>query len=553
MFPDIFSRLVNSGRAALAAWNGQALIPTQQAGWELWSSRLFRYELYDQYYSNNVYSFSDRFSPIHKSAYELYKNIRAIENVVNRLIELYVSKVYGGSINMETLETGAIPFALNDNRTRQAIRRAFTDSNWQTLKSLYVRQGALYGDVGLWIVDDREKQQVRLETLDPRKIKHCTFDSIGNVTEVHIEYYKVEEKDTATPGGMPARNMYLYTLIATEEKFITFKNGTPYAFFKNANGELVSEWDNEYGFVPLVMVQHRNIGLSFGMNPFQASLRKIDELNDMVSLLDDAIRKHVNVLWYFAGVSKSTDLVASTTDRDQMPAVYGPAGSKPEPMVAQIDIAAASAHINELILEIERDMPELALHRLREKGLATAPGVRASYSDAIDRIVEARGNYDAGLERALKMLIRIGGYNRYQDYEGFSLDSEPKFYIKERPVIDDELPKQEKVAALITSQAPREAIWSELGYTQDTIDNWNLLLEEQLVIDAPPNPSKTALQLPNNVPAQLGDGTQSAPNAPAIKGAKLPPDQALKATPISDDELAAIGAMHRKMKAEAVA
>jgi hypothetical protein len=549
MFPDLFSRLVNSGRAALAAWNGQALVPTQQAGWELWASRLFRYELYDTYYANNVYSFSSRYSSIHKSAYELYKNIRAIENPVNRLVELYVSKVYGGSINMQTLATGAIPFILNDNRTRDAIKRAILSSNWTTEKSLYVRQGALYGDVGLKVVDDRVAQTVRLETVDPRKIKHATFDAVGKVKEIHLEYYKVEEKDTNTPGGAPGRNMYLYTEVITPEKFSTFKNGNPFAYYQDAAGNYVAEWDNEYGFVPVTMVQHRNIGLTFGMNPFQSTLRKIDELNDMVSLLDDAIRKHVNVLWYFAGVSKSADLVASTTDRDQLPAVYGPAGSKPEPMVANIDIGATSQHINELLLEIERDTPELALHRLREKGIATAPGVRASYSDAIDRIVEARGNYDAGLTRALQMLIRIGGYNRYDDFEGFSLDSEPDFYIAERAVIDDELPKTDKVSALIASHAPDQGIWTELGYPQETINAWKQLQMAQKIIDVAANPANQPAQIAANAP----DGSQPAAtgNAPAIKGAKLPTDQALKVAPITPEELAAVATMHRNSKVAA--
>lgn len=512
MFPDLFSRVQQAGRAAWAAWNGQALIPTQQAGWESWASCLFRYELYDQYFSNNVYSFSDRQSPIHKSAYELYKNIRAIENPVNRLIELYVSKVYGGSINMETLTTGAVPFILNDDFTRDALKRCIIDSNWTTQKSLYVRQGALYGDVGLWVVDDRERQEVRIETLDPRKIKHLEFDSVGKVTNAHIEYYKVDEHDVTAPGAMPSREMCLYTLIATEHKFSTFKNGTPFAYFKDASGTPVSEWPNEYGFVPLVMVQHRNIGLSRGMNPFQASLRKIDELNDMVSLLDDAIRKHVNVLWYFAGVNNKADIDASAVNRDQMPAVYGPAGSVPNPMVAQIDIGAASTHIGELLLEIERDMPELALHRLRERGIATAPGVRASYSDAIDRIVEARGNYDAGLTRAFQMALRIGGYNRYDDYESFSLDSEPDFYIAERPVIEDEIPKADKVAMLQKTGAPKEALWSELGFPQDVIDQWNELLNQgamnidmqnSMIIDALAKQQPDQLTLGGQTPADL--------------------------------------------------
>lgn len=540
MFPDLFARIQQAGRAAWAAWNGQALIPTQQAGWDLWASRLFRYELYGNYYSNNIYSFSDRFSPIHKSAYELYKNIRPIENPVNRLIELYVSKVYGGNINMQTLESGALPFTMDSDLVREAIRQGIKWSNWNTQKSLFVRHGALYGDVGLKVVDDRVDRTVRLEVLDPRKIKHATFNQIGDVDEIHIEYYDVEESDTRTPGGNPARNMYLYTEIITPDTYSTFKNGVPFAYYEDDSGTKVSEWPNEYGFVPVTMTQHRNIGLSYGMNAFQASLRKIDEINDVVSLLDDAIRKHVNVLWYFAGVAKSADLDASTTSRDQFPAVYGPKESNPVAMVANLDIAAVTAHINELVLEIERDMPELSLHRLREKGLATAPGVRASYSDAIDRIVEARGNYNAGLIKSLKQLIRIGGYNRYDGFESFSLASEPDFTIADRPVIEDELPKAEKITALISSKAPNEAVWQELGYSQDVIDKWSATMAQQQVINV-------MAQQPGQ-PAQLGAGQQPPAQ---IQGNKLPTDQATSTAHLTPDHLANLFDQYHSTKAAA--
>lgn len=55
-------------------------------------------------------------------------------------------------------------------------------------------------------------------------------------------------------------------------------------------------------------------------------------------------------------------------------------------------------------------------------------------------------------------------------------------------------------------------------------------------------------------PQTIGPGgqvQQPAGNAPAIKGAKLPPDQALKVNPITPEELAAVGAMHRKAKGAA--
>ena len=46
------------------------------------------------------------------------------------------------------------------------------------------------------------------------------------------------------------------------------------------------------------------------------------------------------------------------------------------------------------------------------------------------------------------------------------------FYIADRPVIDDELPKDKKIELLIQSNAPDSAIWKEMGYTDDTIRKW---------------------------------------------------------------------------------
>ncbi|MCZ2077023.1 MAG: hypothetical protein LC130_18760, partial [Bryobacterales bacterium] len=43
--------------------------------------------------------------------------------------------------------------------------------------------------------------------------------------------------------------------------------------------------------------------------------------------------------------------------------------------------------------------------------------------------------------------------------------------------IDDELPKETKVTILIQSGAPQSAVWKELGYTDDTIREWQRDIE----------------------------------------------------------------------------
>jgi len=60
------------------------------------------------------------------------------------------------------------------------------------------------------------------------------------------------------------------------------------------------------------------------------------------------------------------------------------------------------------MLELEKDMPELAYYRLREMGELSGVAVRFLLSDTIDRALEVRGNAEAALVRADEMALTIG-------------------------------------------------------------------------------------------------------------------------------------------------
>lgn len=136
------------------------------------------------------------------------------------------------------------------------------------------------------------------------------------------------------------------------------------------------------------------------------------------------------------------------------------------------DIAAVSAHINELQAEIERDLPELSLHRLRDGGNATGPGIRAAYNDASARLIKLQSNYDAGMVKAHQMAVAIGGYRGYEGFEGFGLDSYARgdldHSIKPRAIVDDEIDRTVKLQ-LLQSGGHTELLLRELEYDEDTI------------------------------------------------------------------------------------
>jgi hypothetical protein len=120
-----------------------------------------------------------------------------------------------------------------------------------------------------------------------------------------------------------------------------------------------------------------------------------------------------------------------------------------ETLPPSINIEAGLANIINIIGELEKDLPELSLHRLRDSGNLTAPGVRSAYDDAIARYQEARGNYDTGLIEAQKMAAYMMDIRRYDGAPGVNgatwEDEGYEHQIAQRPVISDSLGLGEQI------------------------------------------------------------------------------------------------------------
>jgi hypothetical protein len=210
----------------------------------------------------------------------------------------------------------------------------------------------------------------------------------------------------------------------------TYKNGSLYAW----NGE-IAEWVQPYGFVPLVMVQHNNVGLDWGWSIYHSALPKIREVDDMASALGDYVRKMVNapMLYNFSkGVAEVTvpqTPIASRTNlepgRQTVPAIYvNQETAKGQPLVTELNITAVGERIRDLLTEIEEDYPELKVMKLQgASGDASGKALRYAQQPASTRTQTARANYESALVRAQQMAIAIGGYAKYDGYQGFDLDS----------------------------------------------------------------------------------------------------------------------------------
>ena len=483
---NLWGRFMAGLTAFTYAFNERDLIPSERFEWNDYRARLLRYALAEAFYNNTVYRDIERFNVTIKHEYQLYKHIRGIYNPVYRQNELIKSKVAGGALDWEALEKGALVVVGADPALRTALIRALKWSNWGVNKGLYVQQCALLGDSILKVVDDRRRQKVRIEILHPAKLKEATFDDVGNIKRAVIEY----QREWLNPDTQQLQDV-LYTEILDQDETVTFKDGEEFAWAVDMGGIPTSRWANDYGFVPLVKAGFKDVGQLWDANAFHAETAKIHEINDAASILNDAIRRQHNTPMLLAGVPKpaTTPKIpgtladrTSTNDasaaRDNEPYLYADKEASAHSLIIPIDISAGSANTDAMLKELERDMPELALHRLRESG-GDKPGIaiRNMYSDATGRLTEAASNMDDGLIRALQMTVSIGGLRQYDDFAGFDLQSFERgdldFYIRERAFFEDGFTKQERVTNLKSLPDKPEAaraVLEEMEYPEDKIE-----------------------------------------------------------------------------------
>lgn len=472
---SVYKRLAMAFISGLNAYKEAALTPVERVGqlytdqWDDFDYRLFRYHHYNYYYANKAYANIVQYAQQHRSEAGLYKYTRSIYNPVFRLVELHAAKAYPGQVDWELLATGAMPFTRLAEAHRSAIRNLWKWSNISAIKQRYPRDVSRFGDGIIKVVDEPLAQKVRLQILHPGVIADADLTPQGYFDRVLIAYMRQDAVDEVP---------WLYEEEITKESFATYRNGDPWGEYQDASGQKITRWANPYGFVPVVLSRAVELEHNWGAPPFFGTLDKIDQVNDQASVLYDQVRKAVNPVFWLEGVSSLSQVTPQVVGddgavRDRINIMLGPVGSKASPMLADINIADALQGIRMILDEIEKDHPELSLHRLRSGERVTGPGVLTAYDDAIERITTLRGAFDGGLLRAHQMALSIGGHRGYDGFEAFDLDSYARgdldFEIGERAVLADNLTKKERLDLMTLTHSPSRWVWQELGKTEEEI------------------------------------------------------------------------------------
>lgn len=411
--------------------------------------RRLRYAIFWNFYQNTAYRDINRWAREYKTRYGLYRYIRNVYNPAYRLGEFWKSHLWGGQLDAEAgdgkEEPSALPILTDNESLRPSIAQLWQWSGWQVNKDIATLHGSIFGDVVLQVVDDAPKEKVFIRLRHPGTIKDVEVDDYGNV-----KGYTIQE-ERANPGKLDQAVTYTETAEREGDNVVyrTFLNDVPYPW----NGE-AAEWVQPYGFIPMVIIQHNNVGLDWGWSELQPLRSRIHEVDDLASKLDDQIRKTVDAPWLFAGVSKpaATPVTAETPltgaaaynrpepGREEIPALYGPLGATATPLIAPLQIDQVAAHIQDLLADIEENHPELRLSKTDREasGERSGKALREARRDVANKVHQRRAGYDDSLVRIQQMAVAIAGWRGYDDFRGFGLDSYSRgdldHAIGERPV-----------------------------------------------------------------------------------------------------------------------
>lgn len=451
-----------------------------------WEHRRLRYSMYWAFYENTLYT-----DDLHKWATRFkieegfYKYIRSIYNPAYRLGEFWKSHLWGGELeeDPDKQKDSALPIDTEQDGLIEAIYEIWQWSNWGINKDVVTLYGSIFGDVALQVVDDIEKEKAYLRVVHPGTIKDIDIDDFGNV-----KGYIIEEN---RPNPFNPSQVATYTEIAErgngeEVVYRTLLNNAPYAWDGQA-----AEWSVNYGFIPMVVIQHNNVGLDWGWSEIHPMRAKFNEVDDQASKISDHIRKAVHPKFFVAGASKpaETPTAAETSltgtaalnrpqpGREEIDLIYGPESSSITPMIYNLGIVDAISHLKEMLANLEEELPELRKGIMTTTGEASGRALRVARQPVETKVNQRRASYDDALVRANQMAVAIAGERGY--IQGFNLSSFEAGALDHRigrrpvfaqdPMDDIEVMRAKFEALKILKEAGADPIQAaiEVGYTEE--------------------------------------------------------------------------------------
>lgn len=317
----------------------------------IFDKKLKIYNTYNQFYSGSVY-----YDRSNVAMWQLYGGIEMFFNILSRAVDMDTHLVPNG-------------FTLTEDSSDKLVKQVEQIrkwSNWKSQEFLYVHYGALFGDSYLKVIDKPDK--VMIKPIDPRWV--WLEDDYALI--IYTDEFKKEQAE-----------------------YITKDTITLYE-----DGKVIDSYRNLQGQIPLIHIQHKDVGEKFGKNTFHNVLPQFNTMNELSSLLKDAIVRNINGILYLIGV-QPTEI-----ERNADKAMFLPEGAEVGTLTPTVPVNQVLDFIKEVKDEAKAGLPELAFDDLRAKERLAAETLEVQLKELAVKILRSRANYDLGYETAMKMAFK---------------------------------------------------------------------------------------------------------------------------------------------------
>jgi hypothetical protein len=400
----------------VAQWGHTLTRSTTRANRKLhqqaFSPRSDFYDLQDDYYDNEVYTSHEAALTSYKAERRLPRTIRPIHNPTKRIIDWWIDHRFNGIWTEDGLPDNGKPNLITygpatPEELRFAVQQGFDWGNADVTFEQWAHHDALYGNV---LVEARWTTgpggEVFPAILDPRYVVDVTLSQRLDVVELRINV------PTRDADGKP----YIWGKLITPEKVSTFYNDKLMGFDGTP-----AEMENPFGFVPAHWGYFRYQGGVFGRTAIDGLHSKIDEVNAVVSQVNDFMMKLPNQPVMIssddpAALKKMlTQMAASGEtmnggDPNALAILAAGVNAKAHSILQNWGIGETDPHIQRLIENYEKDVPEVTLsEKLLDMQNVSRPGSMPLVQDVQGKFTRVTSNTYNGIVKIGQMMMTIGG------------------------------------------------------------------------------------------------------------------------------------------------
>jgi hypothetical protein len=412
--------------------------------------------------------------------------LKPLRNPAYRVVEFHAQHMWQGTL------PDAMPIVTDNQRIIEPIEQVWAWSNWNSTKQVASRHIAMYGDLFLKVAQTTDQQRVFYQILEPETVTDFDADERDFVTYCRIDVPQIQRLANGTTRSFTHTEEWNK---ATGMLRVWEHQEPPSRSIQEIGEPIRVAEIASFGidFIPIVHAKFADIGELRGTGSFTPALDKIDEACRQATRLSQMLFRHNNV----THVLKANSVDASgrpmppprinetdaTTDDDGTITLGDerfiklPGMSELQQLVPNINYEAALHVLQDHMIELEGDLPELVLYRMSDGRDLSGRAVRLMMGPAIARLEEARGNAESALIRADQMALTMcQNAGLFPDLGGSFEDGSFEHSFEQRDVLPSDdlergqaaLAAGQALAALVGASVPVElAVQEVYGWTPE--------------------------------------------------------------------------------------